>query len=150
MVLYTFCIFIFWCSCPNLRHLSFHGSYDATEEAILEVMCKCPKLELVDFSESPYFNPTVLDQMIICCPNIGGIRINGILHPDFATALTTGFPNLRILNLSGSNIVDKDLLIIMTASNGLQYLDITNCQQLRYYMHIIKRAPVQISQILYD
>ncbi|XP_027184318.1 uncharacterized protein LOC113782645 [Coffea eugenioides] len=137
-------------SCPNLRHLSFHGSYNATEGAILEVMSKCPKLELIDFSDSPYFTPTVLEHMSTCCPDVRGIRRNGFLQPGFASGLAVGFPNLRILNLSGSTIVDKDLLTIMTARIGIQYLDITNCQQLKCYMHIIKRAPVQISQILFD
>lgn len=86
------------------------------------------------------------------CPNLRGIRRNGILESSTVTALITSFPNLKMLNLSNSTIVDKDLLNIVTGRSGLhlQYLDITNCQQLRFYMYIIKGALSRIAEIVYD
>lgn len=137
-------------SCPNLRHLSFHGSYVATEGAVLEVIYRCRKLELIDFAGSPYFTPKVLKEVSACCPNLRGIRGHGILDPSIVSILSAGFPNLRILNLSHSTIVDKDLLDIVTKRTGLQYLDITNCPRLRMYMYIIKGALSQIAEIIYD
>ncbi|KAI3446297.1 hypothetical protein Pfo_002962 [Paulownia fortunei] len=136
--------------CPNLKHLSFHGSYNASQEAILEVIRSCRKLELVDFSDSPYFNPLILGELSCCCPNIRGIRRNGYLEPSFSYALSSGFPCLRILNISNSTVVDKDLLAIVTGCKKLCYLDVTGCQQLICYMHIIKVASARIAKILYD
>ncbi|KAK4437598.1 hypothetical protein Salat_0093800 [Sesamum alatum] len=136
--------------CPNLKHLSFHGSQNASQEAMVEIIRSCSKLELVDFSDSPYFNPLVLGELSNCCPNIRGIRRNGHLEPSFSYALSAGFPSLRLLNISNSTLVDKDLLTIVTACKELCYLDVTGCHMLIYYMHIIKVASAGIAQILYD
>ncbi|KAK6159610.1 hypothetical protein DH2020_006924 [Rehmannia glutinosa] len=136
--------------CPNLKHLSFHGSHNASHEAILEVIHNCRKLELVDFSDLPYFNSVILGELSCCCPNIRGIRRNGYLEPLFSNALITGFPRLRILNISNSTVVDKDLLAIVTGFKDLCYLDVTGCHQLMCYMHIIKVASARIGKILYD
>lgn len=138
------------CSCPNLKHLSFHGSYNASQEAIMEVIHSCIKLELVDFSDSPYFEPTILQELSIYCPNIRGIRRNGDLEPSSSFQLRVGFPLLEILNLSNSTLVDKDLLTIVDGCKKLSHLDVTGCQFLIFYMHIIKVASARIATILYD
>ncbi|KAL2537837.1 putative F-box/LRR-repeat protein 19 [Forsythia ovata] len=122
--------------CPNLKHLSFHGSYHASEEAIFDIFRSCRELELIDFSNSPYFNPSILQELSCCCPKIRGIRRKGDLEPNFAYDLTKWFPRLRLLNLSYSTIVDIDLFTIVTNCKELQYLDVTGCQQLIRYMHI--------------
>lgn len=141
-------------SCPNLRHLCFHGSFDATEEAILEVR----KLELVDFSCSPYFTPKVLEGMSSsCCPNLRGInRRNGILEPSTVTSLLKSFPNLRMLNLSSSTVLDrpaKHCEWVGELGLWLQYLDIitkptANCQELMFYVYINWKASVIFDQPL--
>ncbi|GFP89086.1 F-box/LRR-repeat protein at3g48880 [Phtheirospermum japonicum] len=133
--------------CPNLKHLSFHGSHNASQEAILEVIHSCTKLELIDFSDSPYFNSLILGELSCSCPNIRGIRRNGYLEPLFSNSLITGFPRLKILNISNSTVVDKDLLAIVTGFKDLCYLDVTGCQQLMCYMHIIKVASARIANI---
>lgn len=140
----------FPCSCPNLKHLSFHGSYNASQEAILEMIHSCRRLELIDFSDSPYFNSLILGELSSYCPNIRGIRRNGYLEPSFSHALTTGFPCLRILNISNSTVVDKDLLTIVTGCKELCYLDVTGCEWLVCYMQIIKVASARVATILYD
>ncbi|KAG8368046.1 hypothetical protein BUALT_Bualt15G0004700 [Buddleja alternifolia] len=136
--------------CPNLKHISFHGSYNASQEAIFGIFHSCTKLELVDFSNSPYFNPLILGELSSCCPNIRGLRRNGDLEPLFSYSLITGFPSLRLLNIAYSTLVDKDLLNIVTGCKELCYLDITGCHSLAYYMHIIKGASSRIAQIVYD
>ncbi|KAH6824351.1 hypothetical protein C2S53_005751 [Perilla frutescens var. hirtella] len=136
--------------CPNLKHLSFHGSNSASQGAILEVIHSCNNLELVDFSDSPYFEPLILQELSNHCPNIRGIRRNGSLEASFSYQLTTGFPLLRTLNISNSTLVDKDLITIVSGCKNLCYLDVTGCQFLIFYMHIIKVASSRIASILYD
>lgn len=136
--------------CPNLKHLSFHGSNNASEEAIMEVIHSCQKLELVDFSDSPYFNPPILQELSSYCPNIRGIRRNGVLNASFSYQLSTGFPLLRILNISNSTLLDQDLLTTVTGCKKLSYLDVTGCNSLVFYMHIIKVASARIATILFD
>ncbi|CAN4090489.1 unnamed protein product [Withania somnifera] len=136
--------------CPNLKHLSFHGSFHASEEVLLEVVRSCPNLDFVDFSDSPYFIPTVLQEMEIHCPNIRGIRRNGMVQPLLSSRLIKRFPSLKLLNLSDSSIGDTDLLTLVTGNSRLEYLDIMRCQSLMLYMHIIKGAHRRISEIHYD
>ncbi|XP_057769194.1 uncharacterized protein LOC130989251 [Salvia miltiorrhiza] len=136
--------------CPNLEHLSFHGSYNASQEAIFEVIHRCNKLELVDFSDSPYFEPVILQELSNCCPRIRGIRRNGGLEPLFSCQLSVGFPLLSMLNVSNSTLVDKDLLKIVDGCKKLCYLDVRGCQFLIFYMHIIKVASARIATIMYD
>ncbi|KAL7156369.1 hypothetical protein ABFS83_02G004700 [Erythranthe nasuta] len=143
-------LFLIAKQCPNLKHISFHGSYNASQAAVLEIIHCCKKLELVDFSDSPYFNASVLEELSISCPNIRGIRRNGNLEPSFSHALSTGFNSLKLVNLSNSTLVDKDLLKIVTSCKELCYLDVTGCQGLIYYMHIIKVASAKIANIMYD
>nr|XP_009783819.1 PREDICTED: F-box protein SKIP1-like [Nicotiana sylvestris] len=135
-------------SCPNLKHLSFHGSFNASEEVLLEVVRSCPNLELVDFSNSPYMITLILEKMGIHCPNIRGIRRNGILL--FSFSLVKCFPSLKLLNLSDSSIGDKDLLTLVTGDSRLEYLDIMRCQRLIRYMYLIKGAHRRIAEIRYD
>lgn len=142
--------FLISCSCPNLKHLSVHGSNNASEEAIMEVIHSCQKLELVDFSDSPYFNPPILQELSNYCPNIRGIRRNGVLNASFSYQLGTGFPLLRILNISNSTLLDQDLLATVTGCKKLCYLDVTGCHFLICYMHIIKVASARIATILFD
>ncbi|XP_042509089.1 F-box/LRR-repeat protein 7-like [Macadamia integrifolia] len=40
--------------CPNVKHLSFDGSYNASEDAVLNIIRSCKRLQLIDFSDSPY------------------------------------------------------------------------------------------------
>ncbi|KAK4341237.1 hypothetical protein RND71_039738 [Anisodus tanguticus] len=136
--------------CPNLKHLSFHGSFHASEEVLLEVVRSCPSLELVDFSDSPYITPSVLEAMGIRCPNIRGIRRNGIVQPLLSSSLIKCFPSLKLLNLSDSSIGDRDLLTLVTGYSRLEYLDIMRCQSLILYMYIIKGAHGRIAEIHYD
>ncbi|KAL3613924.1 hypothetical protein CASFOL_041998 [Castilleja foliolosa] len=136
--------------CPNLKHISFHGSHNASQDLILKVIHSCTKLELIDFSDSSYFNSLSLAELSCSCPNIRGIRRNGYLEPLFSNALITVFPRLKILNISNSTVVDRDLLAIVTGCKELCYLDITGCQELICYMHIIKVASARIANILYD
>lgn len=140
----------FLCSCPNLKHTSFHGSYNASQEALSEFIRSCRKLELVDFSDSPYFNPLILGELSIFCPNIRGIRRSGQFEPSFSNGLGSKFPCLRLLNISYATVVDKDLIQIVDSCKELCYLDITGCQSLVYYMHIIKVASAKIAKIVYD
>ncbi|KAG9156373.1 hypothetical protein Leryth_009237 [Lithospermum erythrorhizon] len=139
-------------NCPNLKHLSFHGSSNASEEAILKVIQNCTKLELVDFSNSPYFCYSVLEKLSISCPNLRGIRRNGYVEPSFASALNELFPCLQLLNLSNSTISDKDLLTLVNVFKRPLYLDIRHCSRLLYYMHIIKVASSCANniEIIYD
>lgn len=138
------------CSCPNLKHISFHESHSASQEAMYKVIHSCKKLELVDFSNSPYFNQLILGELSKCCPNIKGIRKNGHLEPSFSSSLTSGFPSLKLLSFSSSNLIDKDLLTIVTGFKELCYLDIRDCPSLIYYMHIVKAASARIAKIIYD
>ncbi|CAH9106897.1 unnamed protein product [Cuscuta epithymum] len=142
------------CRCPNLRNLSFHGSYNGSEGVILELIGKCRKLEVIDFSDSPYFTPAVLEAVKGCCPDIRGIRRNGEVDSHLSTHLvsssySSGFSDLRLINLSDSTIGDMDLLNILCMKK-LQYLDITRCQNLVKYMDLIKRAHGRIPEICYD
>ncbi|XP_009617451.1 F-box protein SKIP1 [Nicotiana tabacum] len=137
-------------SCPNLKHLSFHGSFNASEEVLLEVVRSCPCLELVDFSDSPYMIPLILEKMGIHCPSIRGIRQNGNLQPFCSFSLVKCFPSLKLLNLSDSSIGDKDLLTLVTGDSRLEYLDIMRCQRLIRYMYLIKGAHNRIAEIRYD
>lgn len=137
-------------SCPNLKHLSFHGSFNASEEVLFQLVRSCPNLDLVDFSDSPYFNPAILQEMEIHCPNIRGIRRNGFVQPLLSSSLIKCFPSLKILNLSDSSIGDRDLLTLVTGNSRLEYLDIMRCQSLMLYMHIIKGAHRRIAEIHYD
>ncbi|XP_060199343.1 F-box protein SKIP1-like [Lycium barbarum] len=137
-------------SCPNLKHLSFHGSFHASEDVLLEVVRSCPNLELVDLSDSPYIIPSILEEMGIHCPNIRGIRLNGIVQPLLSSTIIKCFPNLKLLNLSDSNIGDRDLLTLVTGYSRLEYLDIRRCQSLMLYMYIIKGAHRRIAEIHYD
>ncbi|KAL1554470.1 putative F-box/LRR-repeat protein 23 [Salvia divinorum] len=136
--------------CPNLKHLTFHGSHNASQEALFEVIHTCNKLELVDFSDSPYFEPTILQELSKCCPKIRGIRRNGGLESSFSSELSVGFPLLSMLNVSNSTLVDKDLLTIVDGCKKLRYLDVRGCQFLIFYMHIIKVASARIASIMYD
>ena len=144
------CILFISCSCPNLKHLSFHVSHNASQEAIFEVIHTCNNLELVDFSDSPYFEPTILQELSKCCPKIRGIRRNGDLEPSFSSELSVGFPFLSMLNVSNSTLVDKDLLGIVDGCKKLRYLDVRGCQFLVFYMHVIKVASARIGSIMYD
>ncbi|MCD9642292.1 hypothetical protein HAX54_028995 [Datura stramonium] len=136
--------------CPNLKHLSFHGSFHASEEVLLEVVRSCPNLDLVDFSDSPYLIPSILQEMGIHCPNIRGIRRNGVVQPLLSSSLIKCFPRLKLLNLSDSSIGDRDLLTLVTGYSRLEYLDIMRCQSLMLYMYIIKGAHRRIAEIHYD
>ncbi|KAH0650335.1 hypothetical protein KY284_030247 [Solanum tuberosum] len=136
--------------CPNLKNLSFHGSFNASEEVLFQVVRSCPNLELVDFSDSPYFIPAILQEMEIHCPNIRGIRRNGFVQPFLSSTLIKCFPGLKLLNLSDSSIGDRDLLTLVTGNSRLEYLDIMRCQSLMLYMHIIKGAHRRIAEIHYD
>ncbi|CAI9782019.1 unnamed protein product [Fraxinus pennsylvanica] len=136
--------------CPNLKHISFHGSFDASKEAIFDVFRSCRELELIDFSNTPYFNTSILQALSCCCPKIRGIRRQGFLETNFAYDLSKWFPRLRLLNLSHSTIVDLDMFTIVTKCKELTYLDVTGCQQLIRYMDIVKMASKRIPKILYD
>lgn len=139
-------------NCPNLKHLSFHGSNNASEEAVLEVIQNCKRLEIVDFSNSPYFNYSVLEKLSICCPTLRGIRRSGYVEPSFASSLITLLPRLQLLNLSNSTISDKDLLTLVNEFEGPLYLDIRCCNNLLYYMHIVKVSSSSNNniEIIYD
>ncbi|VFQ78414.1 unnamed protein product [Cuscuta campestris] len=134
--------------CPNLRHLSLHGSYNGSQGAMLEVIGRCGKLEIIDFSDSPYFRPAILQEVGRCCPNIKGIRRNGGVYHHFSSHLVH-LLNLSLINLSGSTVWDADLLNILCLKK-VQYLDITRCQNLVKYMDLIKTACGRIPHICYD
>lgn len=137
-------------SCPNLKYLSFHGSFNASEDVLLKVVQSFPKLELVDFSDSPYFTPEILQEMEIYCPNIRGIRWNGFAKPFLSSTLIKFFPGLKLLHLSDSSIGHRDLLTLVTGNSRLEYSEIMRCQSLMLYMYTIKEAHCRIAEIFYD
>lgn len=145
---HQFCVV--FCSCPNLKHLSFHGSFHASEEAIFNVFRSCRELELIDFSNTPYCYTSILQELSCCCTKIRGVRKQDVLETNFAYDLTKWFPRLRLLNVSYSTIVDLDMFTIVTKCKKLQYLDVTGCQQLIRYMDIVKIASKRIPEIQYD
>lgn len=145
---HQFCVV--FCSCPNLKHLSFHGSFHASEEAIFNVFRSCRELELIDFSNTPYCYTSILQELSCCCTKIRGVRKQDVLETNFAYDLTKWFPRLRLLNVSYSTIVDLDMFTIVTKCKELQYLDVTGCQQLIRYMDIVKIASKRIPEIQYD
>lgn len=128
------------CSCPNLKHLSLDGSYHASEEDVLKVIRSRKRLELIDFSYSPYFIVSVLEELGSCCPDLRGIRrLRGIGYSE-AFAISTSLPGLRLLNLSSTSLEDEDQSVIVFGCLGLQYLDVTGCQQLAYDLYVIRRS----------
>eukprot|EP00262_Sarcandra_glabra_P009611 TRINITY_DN24049_c0_g1_i1.p1 TRINITY_DN24049_c0_g1~~TRINITY_DN24049_c0_g1_i1.p1 ORF type:complete len:297 (+),score=14.66 TRINITY_DN24049_c0_g1_i1:184-1074(+) len=137
-------------SCPNLKHLSLVGSYCASEEAMCEVVRSCKRLELLDFSDSPCFSATVLEELGSYCPHLRGVRRVGAIDYSQASAITASLPGLRLLNLSGSTLCDAGLSAIVYGCIGLQYLDVTGCRELTFDLYTIRRASEQISDFLYN
>ncbi|XP_042510928.1 putative F-box/LRR-repeat protein 19 [Macadamia integrifolia] len=137
--------------CPNLKHLSFDGSYNASEDAVLNIIRSCKRLQVIDFSDSPYVTEEVLEELGgNNCPCFRGIRRPGTISSFQASAIARNLPRLRLLNLSNTDLTDGGLSTILSGCLCLEYLDVRGCNFLKLGFHMIERATTQIIEFLYD
>lgn len=115
--------------CPHLKRLVMPGWNRITKTGICQAIRRWQELESLTMPTIAH--PSYLmEEISRNCKNFTSLKIMGTFDIQFASAVATHLPNLKVLSLRCSILTTEALLFVLDCLESLETLNISHCMLL--------------------
>ncbi|XP_072989328.1 F-box/LRR-repeat protein At3g48880-like [Typha latifolia] len=111
---------------PHLKRLVMPGWNRITKNGMSRAIRRWEELESMTMPTIAH-PPYIMDEISRSCKNFSQLKIMGTFDVNFASAIATSLPKLKVLSLRCSRITKEALLLLLNCMDNLEVLNISHC-----------------------
>ncbi|PKA51061.1 F-box/LRR-repeat protein [Apostasia shenzhenica] len=112
--------------CPHLKRLVMPAWNRITKSGICQAIQRWEELESLTMPSIA--NPSyIMEEISRSCKNFSHLKVMGTFDMNFASAIATNLPKLRVLSIRCSILTREALVFILDCMDQLEVLNISHC-----------------------